>query len=194
MASNFVYAEAIPKRYLIQSGTIEYIVSGARRGKETVYFDRWGMREARYSKVSEGGYMPSNLLKLIKDGWLYTIDFDKRVANKVEDTSTKKIIETHPEVSVIDLRLYAIKNKGGQKIAIEEFRGKKCDGWLIKSTGTQLWLWRGVPIKIVENNKGVVTVYTAISVEEKSEIAEEKFKIPDNIYFMKEDISTIVFS
>lgn len=38
-------------RYKIRSGIVEYKLSGVQTGSETIYFDRWGMREAKYSQA-----------------------------------------------------------------------------------------------------------------------------------------------
>ena len=40
------------KRYQIKSGVIEYRLEGMRSGTEKVYWDDWGVKEARYTKAT----------------------------------------------------------------------------------------------------------------------------------------------
>lgn len=73
-----------PKRYLV-----EYEMSGMQKGTETVYFDRWGWREAKYtnSDLSIAGISRKESRLSLMDGeWLYTIDLERRTGTKIKNT------------------------------------------------------------------------------------------------------------
>jgi len=100
--------------------------------------------------------------------------------------------------SVCSISIYDISQcqtkKSKTKITSENIDDKICDVWVFKAKRRKIWVYKGIPIKIIENNDGIETVFIAVSIEEDIEVPEEKFTVPDNIYFMEEDISTIILS
>jgi len=41
-----------------------------------------------------------------------------------------------------------MKQMGGEKIGTEEYLGKPCDVWVMKSMGTKIWIWQGTRVTL----------------------------------------------
>ncbi len=85
-----------PKRYQVESGIVEYEMSGMQKGTETVYFDRWGWREAKYTntELSIAGLSRKETKLSIMDGdWIYNIDLESRTGTKIKNTVLSQFIE-----------------------------------------------------------------------------------------------------
>jgi len=194
IVSHTCRGETVFRRYQVESGIIEYSVRGAKNGKEVVYFDQWGMREAKYSTIIENGFQQNHLMNLQDKEWTYIIDFDKRIANKRQNENIKKFFEDVDREAVVDMTPLLMASQGAEKLYLDMFNGNECDVWVVEKTGTEIWLWKGIVVKKVDKKKGHITIYEAIKIEADVPVPEQKFLIPENIYFMTEDIRTIVLS
>ena len=109
---------AYPKRYLVESGIVEYEMSGMQHGTETIYFDRWGWREAKYtnSEISIGGISRKENKFTIMDGeWIYNIDLEHRTATKTKNPMLAQFIEAakKKDQSLAELGEEMMRNMGG---------------------------------------------------------------------------------
>lgn len=182
------------KRYLVESGIAEYLISGTQSGIEILYFDRWGMREARYIRSETAGAGFSNILTLIDGEWIYTIDLDKKIGNKVKNELLKKILDESSPEDPIPLGEKMMAAAGGKKIGENKIVEKMCDVWEIKHEGRRFWLWNWIPLKSEEKTASVDTTFAAASLQVDVTIPEEKFQIPEDIYFIEGDINNILLS
>jgi len=183
ITSDFLGEESF-KRYQIESGIIEYSLSGNRKGTEIVYFDDWGRREAKYSKTElsmMGITQKSNTLTLLDGVWIYNINLDGKTGTKMSNSMLKDLSESSSDKDLTEVGEEMMVRMGGKKIGTEEIQGKMCDVWEIKNMNTKTWVWKGVTLKTVTKMAGIETLSTAVRFEANAKVPEEKFAIPADV-------------
>ncbi len=168
------------KRYGIKSGIIEYELSGAQSGKETVYFDDWGYREAKYSEteLSFGGFsQKTKTITILEGKMIYSIDLATNTGTKMENP----MFAGFEGDDMQQMGEQMMKQLGGEKTGTETILDKTCDVWEIKQMGSKTSVWKSIPLK-TEVNMGMQMSITAVSIEEV-DVPQEKLKIPEGITF-----------
>jgi len=178
------------KRYNEKSGIIEYKVSGEQNGTETIYFDNYGMKEAKYSDIiiEMFGIKQKDKKAVYLDGyWQYTIDLLKNAGTKREDDMLKQLVESSDE-ELVDIGMKMFISMGGEKIGQETFLGKACDVWQIESMGSRILIWNYIPLKTVVDMMGMKITYEATSIKINVDIPDDKIDIPENIEYKEFDL------
>lgn len=161
------------QKYGIKSGVIEYELSGIN-GKEIVYWDDFGAKEARYNKTSierDGKKIENEILLLYNDSIFYTI-------NIIEKTGTKINMEKHID-GTKSMKIFnkeMLKELGGKTKGTETIIGKVCERWELPE-GVNVYLHNEIPLKLVFREVTVV----AKSFRENAIVAPEKFVLPKGI-------------
>lgn len=175
-----------PKRYLVESGIVEYEMSGMQKGTETVYFDRWGWREAKYtnSEISIAGISRRESKLSLMDGeWLYTIDLERRTGTKTNNTLLPRFIEAakRKDQSMTELGEEMMRNMGGEKMGTEQIAGKPCEIWVVRKMGSRTCVWNGVTLRTEVTMAGMQMTSTARRFEDNAGIPGDKFAIPGDV-------------
>lgn len=181
-----VFAQSTVNRYKVKSGIVEYKITGTQSGRETLYFDKFGKREATYSntKISFGGFsQETNTMALLKGKYQYNIDLDKKTGNKIDNPFLQQMNQSAAEQGkdLTDAGEEMMKQMGGKKIGTEMFLGKKCDVWEIKQMSTKVWVYKGIALKTESNMAGMKMTKVATSFQENVKIPEIKFTIPKDV-------------
>ena len=167
--------------YTVKSGVIEYELSGKTKGKETVYFDKHGMREARYRVAQTrilGMTSTENTLTIRQDSIMYTIDLDEKTGTRqivpfdVSKMSEKEIKEWE------EWGKQMREDLGFEKTGEEKILGRKCDIW--EGLGTKIWIWQNLTLKTEVNLLGQ-WITEATSLDINTRINSRKFDVPDGI-------------
>lgn len=172
------------RRYQIESGIVEYQMSGGQNGSETIYFDRWGMREAKYTRTEisfSGITQKTNTLTLIDGEWIYVLDMDKRTGTKTKNTLLKTIAEKTGKKDFGEIGEQMLRDMGGEKIGSEEIAGKPCDVWEVKRLGSRSWVWKSIALKTQVKLGGLEMTSVATLIEEGVSIPEDKFALPSDV-------------
>jgi len=185
-------AVAQPHRYDIEAGIIEYKIVGSENGTEMLYFDRWGMREARYITYETQMYGLRHLVTILEGDWIYRLDLDKKIGTKEQNIILKELLES-PSQDNIPLGVKAIAKMGGEPIKMEEVRGKTCEVWEIKAMGKRFWLWEGIMLK-AQTERGIIHTTQEATAILEGQISEDKFMIPADIQFIEGNIDEILLS
>jgi len=170
------------KRYQIKSGIVEYTLSGTRTGTETIYFDNWGMREAKYTKSEMsmmGVTQKQNTLVIIDGETTYSIDLDTKTGTKMETPMLKELAANNKDLT--DAGEKMMKSMGGAKIGTEVVLGKTCDVWEIKTMQSKTWVWKNVPLKTQVNMANMQMTMIATKFEEGASIPADKFKVSSDV-------------
>lgn len=175
-----------PKRYLVESGIIEYEITGPQTGTETVYFDKWGWREAKYTNTSlsiAGITRKENKLSLMDGDWIYHIDLERRTGTKIKNTMLPQFVEAarRKDQSMTELGEKMLADMGGKKIGAEQVAGKSCDVWEIKNLGSKSWVWQGVTLRTQVNMGGLQITSAARSFVDNTAVPTDKFAIPGDV-------------
>jgi len=177
---------AEPRRYQIESAVVEYKLSGTQTGKETLYFDRWGMREAKHAQTElkvAGRSFKTNRLALLDGEWTYSVDLDKKTGTKMPTPllpELKKRLERENK-SLAELGKEMLIQMGGKKVGEENLLGKPCEIWELKSLRAKSWIWQGVTLKTTVDFAGQSMVTEAVSIDDKAKISADKLTVPAGV-------------
>lgn len=187
-------ASDFQKRYGIKSGVIEYIITGSQEGTKTLYFDSWGMRQAEYTRsiLNVGKFTKSlNLVNIIDGEFQYMINIDQNSGTKTRNPILKAIEQLKDQKGFNEFGEQMLLSVGANKIGSENFLGKDCDVYEMKSTGTKLWVWEWITLKSETQSGGIKINLTATRINEGGSVPSEKFKIPEKVVLNEVDIDNI---
>ena len=170
------------KRYQVESAMIEYEMSGPQKGTEMLYFDKWGMREAKVTNTAMafvGFTKKTNQLVILDGEWSYSIDLDKKTGTKTKHPLMQEIAEKQgKDFAKVGEQMMS---RMGERVGSEEVAGKMCEVWEVKDLGSKSWVWKGIPLKTHVNMVGMRQTVTATKVEADASIPDDKFAIPSGV-------------
>ena len=169
------------KRYKYKSGFIEYKFTGDQTGSETLYFDDYGMKVAKYTNATlkfGKAVTPINKLDLIKNGYQFIIDLLTNTGNRTPDP-TLNSLEEGEEHDLTKLEEETLIELGAMKIGTEVVAGKKCDVWEMPNINMKIWLWEGFTLRNTTKIPGLSEInLVAWDVKMDIPVPEDKFRIP----------------
>lgn len=175
-------ATATPKgKYAIKSGIVEYKTQMMGMDmKQTLTFDDYGAKEATDVEMEIMG-VKMHTVTITKDGFIYTLDLEKKTGTKISGRS--------PDIDFENLSEEMVKDMNLKKEGTEEYLGKTCEKMSIdytkmKMTGTFL-VYKGVALKS-ETEMGTTKInLVGEKFIENPEIPAAKFEIPADIKIME---------
>lgn len=179
------------KKYQIKSGIVEYTISGIQSGKQTLYFDNWGLLSAEYTQATTtfmGMTVPSNTLNLTDKEWTYNIDLDKKEGTKIANKELEDLMKSLQGKDLEDIGRKMLEQLNARKIGNETFLGRNCEVWEIQKLSSKVWIYKYVPLKTISNLVGTITI-EATKFEENASIPADKLKIPSNIKITEQKIT-----
>ena len=173
------------KRYGFKSGIIEYEFSGEMQsGTEKLYFDNWGMIEAKYLDI-EVGIMgltqKQKTMTLLKGDSTWSYDYATGRLTRIKTPMWEGMKKQAQNGDLEEVGMNFIKQMGGEKVGSETVAGKNCDIWDIPNMLSKTWLWEGLPLKTVAGAQGMQITQTATSVQVDVTVPKDKFEIPDEV-------------
>lgn len=175
-------AYAAQKRYPLKSGIVEYQMNGAHSGTQTVYFDNFGAKEARFMDM-QMGKKTMRALMLIDGDWAYNVDLERKMAMRMNIPKMKEMMKQFgQEIPEFDER--KIKEWESKKIGTDNVLGKTCDVYQIEKTGGSVCVWKWLPLKMesAEGKKSFSLIATRI--DENANIPKDKLSIPAGVEVM----------
>lgn len=170
------------KRYQIKSAIIEYKIEGSSEGTETLYFDNYGQKEAKRTKLKTtmmGFTQETDQLIVLDKNWIYTADFKTKTITKMENPSYEMLMELTKENTELEkLSSAMMENMGGKMIGTESIDGKKCDVWEVASLGSKMWIHKSIPLKTVVNMMGMNITYKTTKIQLNVPVPSSKFELP----------------
>jgi hypothetical protein len=172
-------------RYKVRSAIVNYKVTGMQEGTETLYFDRWGMREARYTETEikmMGMGVKTHNLTLLDGEFTYAVDLVKKTGTKAKTPMMEALMRKAESENqdLTDIGKDMMVQMGGKVIGEEEILGKTCQIWEISNMKTKTWIWNGITLKSETNMMGTQTS-EATSIEVDVDIPEDKVTLPSDI-------------
>ncbi|HEX9652475.1 MAG TPA: hypothetical protein VGA99_02090 [bacterium] len=169
------------KRYTQKNGTIEYTITGnMMTGTEALYFDEFGLREAKYTntEIKMGSFsQKTNSVAYVEGSTIYTVDLNTNTGTKMENSMMKKL----EGKDLQDAGKQMLVEMGGKQIGNETFLGKNCEVWEIKNLGSKSWIWNGLMLKTEVNMMGQQVTYTATKISDTFDA--KKLQRPTNINY-----------
>lgn len=184
----------LQKRYGIKSGVIEYVLTGSQEGTKTLYFDSWGMRQAEYTRsifTIKGYTKPINMVSIIDGEFQYNINMDQNSGTRTRNPILRTMEQLKDQKSFNEFGEQMLLSMGANKIGSEDFLGKTCDVYEMRSTGTKLWVWEWLTLKSVTQSRGIEINLTATRINEGGSVPSEKFKVPEKVVLNEVDLDNI---
>lgn len=169
------------KRYQFKSGKVVYKLSGMMTGTETMYFDDYGRKEARFneSEMNMMGTKQKINRQTITDGkYIYSINKQNNTAQKM-DNPIYTMFSKEDDLKKVGEDI--MKKLGGKKIGNETIKGKNCEIWDVQKLGGKIWVWNSIAIKSDINMMGMKMTQIAESVETDIDVSPDLFKLPKGI-------------
>ncbi len=167
------------KRYGIECGSIRYEISGLQTGIQLLFFDNYGLKEAKYTWAEvlvPGMEQRINKLEIIQDGFYYVIDYGKKSGVRMKQVLNPDVFEPQAMLSL-----------GAEMIGVERFMDRDCEVWETKELANKIWAWCSIPLKAVTEMQGLKIEFVASEVQWGMSTPDEKFAIPDGIEILSVD-------
>ncbi len=168
------------KRYHVKSGVVEYKLDGMRTGTETLYWDDWGVKEARYTKATV------NLIGVSQevDEWLiftpdviYTIDQSANTAVKTKNPGVG-FFKGLSEDEMAQMSKQLLEATGAKRIGTDFVAEQTCELWDVPLSGGQECIWKGIALSETGALGGLQSVRVATTVVAGIEVDEKHFTLP----------------
>ncbi|MEI6091496.1 MAG: hypothetical protein WCR42_13660 [bacterium] len=173
----------IAKRAEYKSGVVEYITKGFSTGKQTLYFDDWGFKNAVIQTMKVGETTVQNHI-IITEGWTYQMNKTENRYFKVKNDDSEKYRKLYEKFkSNEEATNELLKQAGGKMIGKENFMDKDCDIWEMPAQNSKNWLWKGVILKSVMSMPIGQLTFEATSIKLDVAIPDSVFAIPQNVEF-----------
>jgi len=171
------------KRYAMKNAIVEYEISGAQSGTETLYIENFGQKEARYitMTIKMFGFKSTEQTMMLIDGdWSYNIDLKSKEGTRVNlKKASEAMMKRTGSQNIHDFGKKAVKKMGGVKKGTEVVLGKKCE--VIEFPNMKAWVYKQIPLKSTANFGGMEMNYTATSIKENASIPKGKLTIPKGV-------------
>ncbi len=174
------------KRYPFRSAIIELRYSGSAKGKQMIYIDDFGLKEANIDSLTMnmmGMELPNYKMHIQNGDSVYEVDFVRGLATKgVSHLSAgdRKAMSSMGEEMA--------KGMGMKKLDKQEVvAGQPCTVWTSAEMGTTSWLWHNISLKS-ESRIGDDTIHLeAVSVHLDVPVPSERFDPPGGIHYTTQE-------
>ena len=183
-----------PQFYELAFGTVQYNITGAVNGTETLYFDQWGMRQARLRTAETSSLGVNTTMTLNLGERIVIMDPNKGLGQRKVDKNLKQLLANRKPQDTQTISLELIEMTGGVKGKAQNVLGRPCDVWENKKAGVKIWAWKGIPLKTEMRTADGPVSYTAVQIDESTAVEEGVFAIPKNIRIIDGDINQILIS
>jgi len=164
-------------KYAIKSGIVEYKTQMMGMDmKQTLTFDDFGAKEATDMEMDMMG-VKIHTVTITKDGFIYTLDLEKKTGTKISGKS--------PDIDFENLSEEMVKDMNLKKEGTEEYLGKTCEKMSIdytkmKMKGTFL-VYKGIALKSDTDMGTMKMNLIGQKFTENPEIPASKFEVPADI-------------
>lgn len=169
---------ATPKgRYAIKSGIVEYKTEiMGMPAKQTLIFDDYGQKELTDVEMEMMG-TKVRTVTITKDGFIYTLDLEKKTGTKISGKS--------PDIDFENLSEQMVKDMNLKKEGTEEYLGKTCEKMSIDYTKMKMkgsfLVYKGVALRVDTDMGSMKMKLVAEKFVENPELPADRFDVPKDI-------------
>lgn len=174
------------KKYPFKSAVIEYTYSGDASGKMVQYIDYWGAREVQEDKSSfkmMGQERKNNILSIVDQDTVVTIDMDKKEGMKMKNPTWETMIAQFKKMTDEQKKNFAnemtkgvMQQYNAKALGSEDILGRKSD--IYEAAGYKLWIWNGLQMKMEVEMNGIKVKMAATKFDTDVDIPDAKFIPP----------------
>ena len=171
------------KKYQIKSGVIEYRLDGMRSGTEKVYWDDWGVKEARYTKATLNlmGVAQEVEERLISTpDVIYTIDVKTNEAVKTKNPGVG-FFKGLSEDEMTQMSKQLLEATGAKLLGTDFVADQTCELWDVPLSGGQECIWKGIALAESGSLGGLQSEREATTVVAGIEVDAEHFILPKDV-------------
>lgn len=182
------------KIFGIQSGIIEYEITGSQTGNKKLYFNDWGRKQAEFSNstIKVGKFSKhSNLLKITNGDWQYIINLEKKTGTKRENPVLGKMYELSNQINYNDFGEQLVLIEGGVKTGMEAVAGKNCTIYNFRNKKSKSWIWNWITLKSESLSGGVHITVTAKNIMENVSVPDSVFNPPPDVMVIEIDLQDL---
>jgi len=182
------------KFFGIESGIVEYEISGSQTGDKTLYFKDWGRKQAEFSvsTIKVGKYSKNtNLLKITDGNWEYILNLDSKTGTKRENPVLEKMMEFRDQINYGEFGEQLALINGGIETGSDSVISKKCRVFEFKNMNSKLWLWNWLMLKSETLSGNIKINVEAISIRENVAIADSIFIPPLDVLVTQVDLRSL---
>lgn len=173
----------IARRAEFKSGIIEYTTTGFSTGKQTLFFDDWGFKNAILQEIKIGETTVQNHI-IITEDWTYQINNTEKRYIKLQSDDSKKYREFYEQTkNNAEASKKLLEWAGGKMIGKEKFMEKDCEVWFMPTQNAKNWLWNGLILKSVMSMPFGDLTFEATKIKTDIKIPDSVFAIPKNVEF-----------
>ncbi|MEQ9403452.1 MAG: hypothetical protein RIM99_07705 [Cyclobacteriaceae bacterium] len=174
------------KKYPIESGVLNYEISGGAKGTESLTFDRFGWRSLKRLSMQFElyGQERSRTQHEISDGEiLYRVNQQDSTYQERVDVRWSSIASQMSPIEASESILFSL---GGTYTSDSVLLGKTCQVWTFENKSLiELWVWQGLTLKRKSRLGELVIVATATGFKEGIQSDPRLFILPE-FYILKE--------
>lgn len=167
--------EVTKAKFPISSGLVVYEISGDGTGTSKLYFDRNGWRCLEDRKMEFKRYgitSEENVIEFTDGDFFYKANMDAGKGKMLQDKSWSGLLKYKSNAEAIDA---IMTSKGAKLLGNQDLLEKPCQVWVFESGAiSEIWEWKGIPLKIKKKLPGLNYEMTATSITETSTLVPEQ--------------------
>jgi len=178
---SFARAEDL-KFFPQKNGIIQYKMTGFMEGKQTVYFEDYGLK---YMIEQDMLYFdaPNNSMTYIVRDSSYSIDLIKQNGYKFLDPEKTAYITTYTQAKDPNKAYQELyKSYGGKVIGKEKIKNVECEIWEMSAGTKKIWLGNGLNYKIELKESGRTGTIEITQIDYNIGFEKDFFDIPDMVF------------
>ena len=171
------------RRFPVESGIVEYELTGFQNGTETLWFEKWGLRSARRTSAvveSPEGKQPIEKLEIIDGPWIWQLNLRTKVGARSRNPWIAEL-RAAGDRDFRELGELLMQKERAKPIGTDTIAGKPCNLWESHEGQKRTWMWESLPLKTEVNVVGHVTTTEAKSLREEVPIPAEVFLAPPEV-------------
>ncbi len=130
---------------------------------------------------------------LVKDGYTYSLEMDKKKGEKFKNTKTKEGFDPN-NINYENLSEEIKKKFNIKEIGEEKILGKNTKIFSVDDKGSigKVWIWKNIPLKTEMEQNSMKVVMTAISINENPTFPDGIFDIPEEFEITEVNVKSHV--
>jgi hypothetical protein len=159
----------------LQSGRVEYQVTGADQGTEVLSWDSWGSRMSIQTKSSKGS-SASDRTTLVSMDKVVTMDNTAKTGASMANPMKEVMMAGGSTDEMVGKMMTMM---GAQKQGTDTVLGKTCEKYV--SAAATTCVWQGIALKTEVTLNGAATTKVATKIDETAHIDPSIFQVPAGV-------------
>ncbi len=135
------------KRYGIEKGAFIFRIEGAVEGTEHYFFDNWGWREAKYTRMTSEAqnlFEETNEVQYLDGERRYVYFPETQKAQYFDSNQVEKMAIKYQTKDMVVVGNEMLKNMGMQPAGKAKVGEIECDVWVKANPKIRLYMWQGL--------------------------------------------------